>query len=42
MLLSQCYSKINEYDQALNVIEEVIGITRKKKMAKEEYAFALV
>lgn len=41
-MLSQCYAKITEYDQAINVIDEVIAITRKKKMAKEEYSFALV
>lgn len=40
--MCQCYAKVNEYEQAINVIDEVVAITRKKKMAKEEYAFALV
>ena len=34
VLLTQCYSKINDYDQAANVIDEVISIVKKKKMAK--------
>ena len=42
MLLCQCYAKVNEFDQAINVIDEVLSIKRKNKTAKEEYAFALV
>lgn len=34
VLLSQCYAKINEYEQSLRVINEVVAITSKKKSAK--------
>lgn len=42
VLMARCYCKQKNFEDALRVIEEVVESSRKKKMAKVEYAFALV
>jgi hypothetical protein len=42
VLKAQCLSKQKNFDEAINVIDEVINYTKSKKMAKIEFAFSLV
>lgn len=41
-MLAQCYCRHKEYDEAIRIVEEVLGNTRTVLKSEEGYAFGLV